>query len=313
MSNDFRTFLKKIVLFSVCSIVLYVVFLYVSGEVLSKRYKPNLIYKLGHNQLRLREVKEFGNVDVLFLGSSHAYRGFDTRIFNEAGYKSFNLGSSAQTPTQTLLLLKRYLKQLQPKLVILEVFPNTFTVDGIESALDLVANDKNDLLSLKMVLELNNMKVNNTFIYALTKNILKPESILKLNMYQEGGYLSQDTLTYNFDIEPQKSSIILKESHLKNFEIILEMLKNENIDYVLVQAPITSIMYNSYNNIDGFNEKMAIEGQYYNFNSELNLNLNDTLDFYDNHHLNQNGVIKFNAAFLELLKKNHNDVLKKSN
>ena len=35
---------------------------------------------------------------------------------------------------------------------------------------------------------------------------------------------------------------------------------------------------------------------YYNFNSLVSLN--DSIDFNDDHHLNQNGVIKFNEKFI---------------
>ena len=90
----------------------------------------------GHMYSRISEIKNQEDVDILFLGSSHAYRGFDTRIFLENGYKSFNLGSSAQTPTQTKVLVERYLGSLNPELVIYEVYPKTFTMDGVESSLD---------------------------------------------------------------------------------------------------------------------------------------------------------------------------------
>ena len=87
---------------------------------------------------RLNEVKNIKNIDILFLGSSHTYRGFDTRVFKKNGYNSFNLGSSSQSPIQTLTLTKRYLNQLNPKLIVYEVYPTTFTIDGIESSLDII-------------------------------------------------------------------------------------------------------------------------------------------------------------------------------
>ncbi len=313
MNIQFKTFFKKLALFSICSIVIYGVFLYVSGTFLTKRFKPNLIYRVGHNHLRLNEVKKTSDVDLLFLGSSHAYRGFDTRIFKEAGFTSFNLGSSSQTPSQTLVLIQRYLKRLNPKLVVLEVFPGVFTSDGLESTLDLIVNDKNDFNSFMMVLAINNMKAYNTFMFSLSKDALESDPVFKLNTYQEGGYVSQETLTYNFESKPKPSAIVLKQQHLESFKTILEILKKENIAYVLVQAPITSQMYISYTNIDDFNKEISSYGTYYNFNSSSKLNLNDTLDFYDNHHLNQNGVTAFNAAFLKVLKENYNTLLEKPN
>ena len=41
-------------------------------------------------------------------------------------------------------LLKKYIDSLNPKLVIIEVFPGTIVIDGIESSLDLLANDYMD-------------------------------------------------------------------------------------------------------------------------------------------------------------------------
>ena len=115
----------------------------------------------GHLKTRIRDLATCSDVDVLFLGSSHAYRGFDPRIFMKYGIKSFNLGSSAQTPIQTEILLKRYLNSLKPKLVVYEVYPSTLSLDGVESALDLIANDRIDFPIIKMALDLNHAAVYN--------------------------------------------------------------------------------------------------------------------------------------------------------
>src|SRR5438477_3987320 len=63
---------------------------------------------IGHTLQRLREVESVGSVDILFIGSSHAYRGFDPRLFAETGLTSFNLGSKAQSPLNSYFLLKHY-------------------------------------------------------------------------------------------------------------------------------------------------------------------------------------------------------------
>ena len=64
------------------------------------------------------EAKEVKNVDILILGSSHSYLGIDTRTFNNIGYSAFNLGTTAQTPIQTELLLNRYLNSINPKIIV---------------------------------------------------------------------------------------------------------------------------------------------------------------------------------------------------
>ena len=75
--------------------------------------------------------------------------------------------SSGQTPIQAEIMLKRYLDQLNPQVVIIEVNPYAFTSDGVESALDLIANDANDWLSIEMTFRLNHLKVYNTLIYGM--------------------------------------------------------------------------------------------------------------------------------------------------
>ena len=59
----------------------------------------------GHTFTRMQDAQKTKNVDVLIVGSSHAYRGIDPRILQKDGISAFNLGSSAQTPINTKVLL----------------------------------------------------------------------------------------------------------------------------------------------------------------------------------------------------------------
>jgi len=76
-------------------------------------------------------------------------------------------------------------------------------------------------------------------------------------------------------------------------------LKNEGIDVVLVQAPVSSFEYSKFDNHSRFDSTMSSYTRYYNFNTILNLD--DSLHFYDSHHLNQKGVEIFNNTLIELL------------
>jgi hypothetical protein len=267
---------------------------------------------------RLSEVKKYGKVDILFLGSSHAYRGFDTRVFLENGYKSFNLGSSAQTPAQTKVLLKRYLDSLNPELIIYEVYPETFTSDGFESSLDLIANDINDLHSFGMALKINNIKTYNTLVYGFSHDLLGlnssfSETTKKGNdKYVSGGYVEKELDFY------QRSEFVNKEIYIRDYQLesfleIVQMIKNRNIELILVYAPIPKVNYDSYRNNTYFDSIMNSYSEYYNFNEIIDLN--DTQHFYDSHHLNQNGVEIFNKKLVKLLNKKkartHNNVYKK--
>jgi len=173
-----KKFIKSIFLFIPFAIVIYILLLFIWGSYIPQRYKINLIdaHSLGgYTYTRLQEAKNIKDVDILFLGPSHAYRSFDPRIFKNANLTSFNLGSTSQTPIQTEILVDRYLKQINPKMVIIEVYPDIFTSDGVESSVDLIGNSEIDGDILKMAIKINNVKTYNTLLYYYLRNFIYPE------------------------------------------------------------------------------------------------------------------------------------------
>ncbi|MFT4015877.1 MAG: hypothetical protein QM668_02845 [Agriterribacter sp.] len=245
-------------------------------------------------------------IDVLFLGSSHAYRGFDPRNF--PGIKTFNLGSNSQTPIQTDLLLQRYLDKLKPQKIIYEVFPNGFCIDGVESALDIISNDENDIHSAEMALRVNDVSTYNTLIYsagvdALHLNRFFIEGTRKTqnnDTYIPGGYVEKDLQHFSDSCcQPIKQWNFRKEQ-FNAFQKSITKIRENNIDLILVYAPVTSAYYHSYTNNQIFDSLITrYDKKYYNFNEIIHLN--DSLDFYDKHHLNKNGVDTFNKVLKTFL------------
>lgn len=69
-----------------------------------------------------------GTVDVLILGSSHAFVNFNTgTLWDEFGMASYDLGGSVQPMWNTYYYLKEALKTQRPKLIVLEGFCTTFS------------------------------------------------------------------------------------------------------------------------------------------------------------------------------------------
>jgi hypothetical protein len=262
-------------------------------------------FSYGHTYSRLEEVKKIREVDVLFLGSSRAYRSFDPRIFEKNGLKTFNLGTSAQTAFQTNILLNRYLENLNPKLVIYAVYIGTIVNDGVESSMDIISNDKNDLYSLEMALTNNNVKAYNTLIYsiidcALTNKTIKEPKTKGKDTYISGGYIESKLDYYQNQSEVYpKSKWIINPTQLDEFEKTIQLFKEKRIGYILVNVPFTSSLYNIYSNNAEFDSLMSNYGRYYNFNETIALD--DSLHFLDASHLNQKGVEIFNQKILEIL------------
>lgn len=304
-----KQFLRNFIFFLGFTTITY--FLLIFGSIFSPfKISRNINYRLGsngHMNTRMKEVKETKNIDLLFLGSSHTYRGFDPRIFP---LKTFNLGSSAQTPIQTQILLKRYLNQLNPKTIIYEVYPEPLSGDGVESSTDIISNDINDWYSFEMALKINHIKIYNTLLFgwfrdALSMNKNFSESNIKdLDTYIKGGYVERQITYFNpskqKNHEPKKAEPI-KDYQLKAFKENIQMIINRGINLILVQAPVPKQSYQTYNKHEYDSLMNSFQVPYYNFN-EL-VQLDDSLHFYDDNHLNQNGVKLFNLKLLELLKK----------
>jgi hypothetical protein len=301
-----KNFVLNIIAFLLFSLTFYGATLFLWESYVPSRFKPNINYRIGVGQIfsRLSEVKNTNDIDVLFLGSSRAYRSFDPRTYSSLGLKTFNLGSSSQTPIQTNLLLKRYLEDLNPKLVVFEINPLVFTLDGVESSLQIIANYRNDLHSFEMALKLNNIKTYNTLMYGVTRDLLNlNESFTEpykegIDTYIPGGFVEKELLHFK-PISFEKKEISISRSQLDTFSEIISSLKSKDIEVILVYAPIAPSKYSSYLNMWYFDSLMTSYSEYYNFN-EINT-LKDSLHFYDENHMNQLGVELFSKELSGIL------------
>lgn len=69
-------------------------------------------------------VDEGKDIDVAIYGSSHAYCSYNPRIIDSiAKVRSFNFGNDAQKLVVTKYILKETLKDISPKLVVIDVYP----------------------------------------------------------------------------------------------------------------------------------------------------------------------------------------------
>lgn len=304
-------FIKKIVLFCCLVVAVYTGLIVVAGEYGTVYFNRNLFYPIGgngHNFSRLREVANYSDVDILFLGSSHAYRGFDTRIFRAQGWSVFNLGSSNQTPLQTSFILDKYLSQLSPDLVIYEVNPEIFSIDGVESTIDYLANVTDESDTWFLFSQNVHLRTMNTFVYANYRHLFNRnegivEKIVKKNgdKYVEGGFVEQKMATYKYNAKQKQVKWEFSRKQKKAFDTIIELLKQNKTPVLLIQAPVTTTRYSALENKNIFEQEMNRNELYWNTNGVVALD--DSLHFYDGEHLNQLGVEIFNEAVVDYIDK----------
>ncbi len=63
------------------------------------------------------------SIDLLFVGSSHSYLGFNTKIFdNSFNINSYNFATGAQSIEGSYYAIMEILKKQSPKIIVLEAF-----------------------------------------------------------------------------------------------------------------------------------------------------------------------------------------------
>lgn len=305
-----------------------------------------------YTRMMLEEMYHYeGNIDVLFIGSSHTYRSYDTDLANTLlGKNTFNAGSSGQHWDGSYYLLKEALKYHNLETVYLDTYFSVaqysasgankaqyilsdymrwsknkisflWNVGGIDAVIDSIIpfrrNIRNLFKSYKMI-ECVKLKLTDGF------QIGNYEHISYNNEeYRGNGFVySFEIASKRIDNAPERTIPAEKPISDYSYEYlckIVQLCKNEGIELILVSAPMTDEMLSRVDGlqyyidfISEFAQRNNIE--YYNFNlcREEYLSLKAS-DFRDKHHLNGQGAEKFTKAFCSMVKMLSNDNSLKEN
>lgn len=280
------------------------------GEVAPVKLRPNLpnpAQLFGFLDTRFKEADATGPVDVLFLGSSKAYRGFDNRIWEARGIRCFNLGSTGQTPLQTELLLDRYLGRMRPRLVVMEVDPVPMMDEGVEASLDFLANGRVDAGAVRMAWRIGHLKTWNALVFGawlqLTgrRNHTAEPARQGPDEYVRGGFVQHDPERFHSRRKMPRTPYTARPEQMAAFLRSLRQLDASGTPFVLVTAPVT----------DAFDRSWVGDDALWAMLAPGNVHLRmqdadayaDSVHFYDRGHLNQEGVELFNRALLDSLER----------
>ena len=291
-----------------------------SFKYLDSTYKLDCFYELEDN-----------TVDVLVLGSSHAYQGFNTAVlWNEYGYTAFNLCGPAQPIWNTYYYLEEALKTQTPKAIILDVYmlylsseydetasaiKNTdglkwsqTKIDAINASFDTEKTGKQYFFSwLQYHSRYSDLSQNDFYPYQGNEDVYKNH---------KGFYCYfKTTEVQNKDYTNESECSILPEKGETYYRMIIELAKSKNIPILITAIPFNADSFN----IKYINEAQRIAEEYnipfYNFLKELknDLALDYKTDFADKQHLNHKGNTKLTRYFGEILKKEYNITDKRNN
>lgn len=300
---------KKIILPLGFVLISYVFGVFVFGIFAPNEVRPfdNLSFRrpaYGHLLKRTNEAETIEDIDILILGSSHAYRGFDPRVFKEHGIKIFNFGSSSQSPIQSEYLCKKYLDKMRPELVIVETYPILFSKDGVESTLDLISNTTLDLAAISLIAKTPDPRAINNYLFRLIANATgKKREYQPINKnsdsYILGGYVEQDSDEIPLEKQYEEITVKILPKQSEALKNIVDYCSKKNVKILLVQAPVTNNYYTSIKGMESFDQEMKNLAPYFNYNQKIPLI--DNLHFHDGHHLNQHGVELFNQSLIKKL------------
>lgn len=246
--------------------------------------------------------------DVIIIGSSRAYRGYDPRIFKKAGYNAWNLGTSAQTIDNTYFVAKHYISSVNCSLLIIDIYSGAFENISIESSSDLIHNLSSDKAALEIACNTNDIRALNMLaVRFMTRN--------KGPMYSDNDYVGFGFTERN-DKLPEKMRIALLNKPDENMyrkkvfyrveylDLLMQFCQEKNIKTVLVYAPVSDF-YSMEEHRDFLKEISWIISKYqvpfFDYSKSLKIS---TLEyFYDKSHMNYKGVKIFNDTLIKDLQR----------
>lgn len=268
---------------------------------------------------------EDNTVDVLFLGSSHAFIDVNPGVlWDEYGIASYALGGAAQPMWNTYYYLKEALKTQTPELIVLEGFMVTW-------ALNSDYGDDGRIIKNNYGLRWSSNKINSIktsvpearqaeFLleymqYHTRYTELSAEDFLKNkadNFYDnwKGFYPLMDTRPYeSVDVSGITERAALHEKTERYYRAIIELAQMNNIPIVVVVAPYAKISEYDQQKINTAGDIAAEYGiPLLNCNLFYNkIGIDYSIDAWDVDHLNYKGSQKF-SSFIGSYLKEHYDI-----
>ena len=289
------------VLLAALAIYVAVIFIFSNVQLIDRRmslfFVPNLQRNGGQELQMMRDLtSNQTKYDAVVLGSSHAYRGYDPRIFEQAGVSLFNAGTSAQNAKGSLVLYNEYLKD-RADVFILDIYDPVFELEGTESNMRLIQNVPTNAAAFALVKQEVKMYTLNALAVRLASLNVKDEA--PNADYIKNGFCEKKGILYA--VEPLNDSVFdANEEMFVAFETLIRQMQADGKRIVLCSHPLPLLLgLSNYHNkflarftplINRLGLKY-IDFTYYTEGFGRN-------EFADISHMNQQGVEMYNRLLL---------------
>lgn len=268
---------------------------------------------------------EENTVDVLVIGSSHAYQGINTAVlWKEYGIAAFDFCGAAQPIWNTYYYLEEALKTQTPKVIIFDTYyvhmTDNYTDTGhaIKNTYGLKLSDtKINAINASF----NTEKSGNQYFFSILQYHSRYSDLNKADFapYQanKAMYENHKGFYCYFQSEalPEKdlSSVDNYNAFTEKVDYyyrrILELANSKNIPIILTAIPFNAEAYHqSYFNTAKYIAENEYGAKFYNFMTDYKtaIGLDYSTDFSDKQHLNYLGNTKLTTFLGNLLKKEYN-------
>lgn len=217
-----KTFITQITKFIIMGIFVYLFLaLIIPPTMVSNFYGTEW-----REKLFVEDAKSLDSLDVLILGSSHAFKTFDPRIFKDKGYQMLSLATPSQTPQNSYFILKDFFdgvlspkdRRPLPKVIVHELYCKTIS-------------DRSALESYMRSVEHHPATYNFFKLGALTKNVTSINMFFssmlkrKFGLYEEKRTYSDAPVYVKYGY--YKTTSTRGEAH-RRYDLPIEQMVFEN-------------------------------------------------------------------------------------
>jgi len=286
------------------AIVIYagVIFIFSNVQLIDRRmssfFIPNMQRNGGQELQMMRDlISNQTKYDAIVLGSSHAYRGYDPRIFEQSGMNLFNAGTSSQNAKGSLVLYNEYLRD-RSDVFILDIYDPVFELEGTESNMRLIQNVPTNSAAFALVKQEVKVYTLNAFAVRMASVNVKDEA--PNTDYIKNGFCEKKGILYA--VEPLNDSVFdANEEMFVAFEKMVKQMQADGKRIVLCShpLPVSSGLHNYHDKFlarfTPLIERLGVPYIDLTFYTE-GFGVNE---FADLSHLNQQGVVLYNQLLFQ--------------
>ena len=308
---------KKITHFlkPLCFLIILTFILFQFNKILSFKYDDGIC------QMEQFYKQEENTIDVLVLGSSHAFVNINPQILYEQGeIKAYNLCASMQPTWHTYYYLKEALKYQHPKLIVMDVYRLVEKVDSsketalVKSTYGMkLSSNKWDSIRAGLSLE----RQTEAYVYLFEfpayhgryEDLTREDFVFdkeKMENYRGFYPVSKVAPMKRPELESITECTPIQQKTWDYFQKILELAKAEDIPVLLINVPyiqseadkkIFNTLEEKLQNYDA-----SYQITYVDFNKKYDeLGIDFNTDYADYDHLNESGVNKLNHYLAEFI------------